>query len=139
MRHSRRPGAGLSVLLLLLVCAYLNAGSEWMRELKGTLKTVEDFATRGRPLYSPPWRVLQLYVSQDGDEHLFFEYTRMVLGESVDARYVAGNPQAGLEASEAQVAARFPADGKLQLPYRDVHTCAAASCRSWCCSSRAVR
>lgn len=66
----------------------------------------------------------------------------MVLGESVDARYVAGHTQGSLEASDAQVAAvaaRFPADGKLQLPYRDVHTCAAASCRSWCCSSRAMR
>lgn len=114
----KRPlAAGLAIAALL---GWFSAGAEWMREEKGRIRDAEGFARRARVLLWPPWRTLQFYVSHDGDEHLYFEWTRLILGERADLGYIAANTMGDVAANRRnldEVTRRLPG---VRLPYRDV-------------------
>lgn len=103
---------GLTLLLLL----FFNSGAEWIRVAKGQLRSGRDLVTRG--LVWPPWRVLQLYVSHDSDEHLFFEYTRLMLGEPADLDYIAAANHGDTPAIKKQLEEKFPPLPKGRFPFR---------------------
>ena len=103
---------GLSIVLLI----FFNSGSDWMRAEKGHIRGGGDLITRG--FVWPPWRALQLYVSHDSDEHLFFEYTKLILGEPADLHYIAAANLGNTAAIEAQLQQKFAARPGGHSPYR---------------------
>lgn len=103
---------GLSIVILI----FFNSGSDWMRAEKGHIRGGGDLVTRG--FVWPPWRALQLYVSHDSDEHLFFEYTKLILGEPADLHYIAAANLGDTAAIEEQLRQKFAARPGGHSPYR---------------------
>lgn len=100
--------------------AYFNAGAEWIREEKARLSSAPDMAARIKRLLWPPWRAAQLYVSHDSDEHLFFENTRLILGEQADLNFIAQQSLGDVSAVLADLRYRTQGPAHMRLPYRDV-------------------
>ncbi len=118
MERIRRLGRGSwrYVGLILLLLVFYNSGAEWIRVQKPQLRSAQDLVTQG--LVWPPWRALQLYVSHDSDEHLFFEYTRLILGEEADLDYIAAANHGDTQAIKAQLRQKFPPLTGRRFPYR---------------------
>ena len=53
-----------------------------------------------------------------GDEHLFFEYTRLILGEEADLDYIAAANHGDTQAIKAQLRQKFPPLTGRRFPYR---------------------
>lgn len=100
--------------------AYFNSGAEWIREEKTHLASASDLAERTKRLLWPPWRAAQLYVSHDSDEHLFFELTRLILGEQPDLEFIAQQSLGDVQAVRADLRHRIQGPARVRLPYRDV-------------------
>jgi hypothetical protein len=109
IRHTPR---WLVVLCLLL--AWFNWGIEDLR-----LGHVPDLKSHPLAVVSPPWWPLRAYVSRSGDEQVYFEDSRLVLGEDADLRYLAGKRQGDIEKDLADFQARVRPGPALRLPYRD--------------------
>lgn len=85
------------------------------------LHSVEDVSRVYRRLIWPPQQILRTYVSAEDDVHLYFEYTRVILGEQPDAAYIA-SWQATSDPRDIQALQRaLTKKSGLRLPYRDVH------------------
>jgi hypothetical protein len=117
-RSARRWMIGVIVLL-----AWFNAGSDFFRAQKNAIHSFDDVLERKWVFLWPPWAPLIAFVSHDTDEHLYYEYTRAILGEEADLNQIAGqhhgaNMEVGLRELRERFA-RVPA-GKWRLPYRDV-------------------
>lgn len=91
-----------------------------MRAEKGRLRSAEDVISRGKALFWPPWRVLQLYVSHDSDERLYYEFSRLILGEEPDQAFIAGQFMGDTKATMEGLRAQIRPGGRIRLPYRDV-------------------
>src|SRR5579885_3305516 len=78
-----------SLLLLCGLLALFCARDERMRRDMQEIRTPQDLQQRWRGLLWPPWRALQAYVSIDDDVHLYYEYSRVILGEEADCAYIA--------------------------------------------------
>lgn len=113
-RLGRWSGRYLGLIFVLLL--FYNSGAEWMRVQKGQVRSGHDLVTRG--MVWPPWRALQLYVSHDSDEHLFFEYTRLILGEEADLDYIAAANHGDTQAIKEQLRQKFPPLPSRRFPYR---------------------
>jgi hypothetical protein len=99
-------GGPLAVCLLL---AWFNCGSEHLRR----------FVDSSPGALWPPWKILQIYVSNDGEEHYYYEYSRLVLGETPDVEYMASKQRGDLAKSRAEFVARVRPGPGLRMPYRD--------------------
>lgn len=108
------------LLLLIATFVYFNAGADWMRAEKGRIKSGSDFAERASRLFWPPWRGFQLYVSHESDEHLYFEFSRLILGEDADLGHIARQTMGDTNANLTDLQARVKPGPGLRLPYRDV-------------------
>jgi hypothetical protein len=117
VHRARRWQLGVIVLLF-----WFNAGTDFFRAQKAAIHSFDDALARKWVFLWPPWAPVLAFVSHDTDEHLYFEYTRAILGESADLGYIAqqhhGDVAASLRDLEARMA-RAPATG-WRLPYRDV-------------------
>ncbi len=107
------------LILTLGLLVYYNSGAEWMRIEKSRIKSAADLITADRSFVWPPWRALQLYVSHDSDEHLFFEISRLVLGETYDLRYFVKDEKGVSEQDRAALRQKLSARSGIHLPYRD--------------------
>lgn len=108
------------LFLAVGLIAYFNSGAEWIREEKTHLTSAADLGERMNRLLWPPWRAAQLYVSHDSDEHLFFEITRLILGEDADLNYIAQQSLGDVQGVLADLRYRTQQSTGLRLPYRDV-------------------
>jgi len=104
---SGRSRGWLYLALTIVLLIFYNSGSDWIRAEKSHIRSGSDLVSRG--LVWPPWRALQLYVSHDSDEHLFFEYSRLILGEPADLHYIAAANLGDTAAIEQQLKDRFAA------------------------------
>lgn len=122
MPPGSRPFSRLAPPLLLIfgLLIYYQMGADWMRAEKGRLRSAEDVMTRGKALFWPPWRVLQLYVSHDSDERLYYEFSRLILGEEPDQAFIAGQFMGDTKATMEGLRAQIRPGGRIRLPYRDV-------------------
>lgn len=115
-----RLGPGLwrwrYVGLTLFLLFFYNSGAEWIRVEKTRVRSGHELIERG--LVWPPWRALQLYVSHDSDEHLFFEYSRLILGEAADLDYIAAANLGDTQAIKQQLQQKFPQRSGRRFPYR---------------------
>jgi hypothetical protein len=101
-------------LLLFLLLAWFNWGIEDLRQ-----GHVPDIKSHPLLVLSPPWWPLRAYVSRSGDEQLYFEDSKLLLGEEADLRYIASKRQGNLEDDVRDVEARVRPGAGLRLPYRD--------------------
>jgi len=115
--RARRWQLGVVVIL-----CWFNAGTDFFRAEKAAIHSFDDVLARKWVFLWPPWAPVLAFVSHDTDEHLYFEYTRAILGEAADLPYIAqqhhGDVAAGLRDLEQRLA-RAPSTG-WRLPYRDV-------------------
>ena len=65
-------------------------------------------------------RQFQLYVSHESDEHLYFEFSRLILGEDADLGHIARQTMGDTNANLTDLQARVKPGPGLRLPYRDV-------------------
>jgi hypothetical protein len=109
----------IGVVLLLV---WFNAGTDFFRAQKASIHSFDDVLDKKWLFVWPPWAPVLAFVSHDTDEHLYFEYTRAILGEAADLGHIAqqhhGDVAAGLRDLEERIA-RAPSTG-WRLPYRDV-------------------
>ncbi len=77
------------LLLLLGLLSLYCCRHEPTRQIFQQLHTVEDVRRLGKQLVWPPWQLVRSYVSVEDDVHLYFEYTRVILGEDPDSAYIA--------------------------------------------------
>jgi len=110
--RSRLAPKWLVVLVLLL--AWFNWGLEDLR-----LGHVPDIRSHPLTAVSPPWWPLRAYVSRSGDEQLYFEDTRLALGEDADLAYLAGKRQGDAAKELADFQAKVRPGPGLRVPYRD--------------------
>lgn len=104
------------MLLSLYCCRH-----EPTRQIMQNLHSVEDVRRVYRDLLWPPPQILRTYVSAEDDVHLYYEYTRVILGEEPDAAYIA-SWQATSDPRHIQALQRaLTQKSGLRLPYRDVH------------------
>jgi uncharacterized membrane protein len=108
----RRVPKWLVVLCLLL--AWFNWGIEDLR--KGH---VPDIGAHPLLAVSPPWWPLRAYVSRSGDEEVYFEDSRLLLGESADLEYLARKRQGDFATDLRDVAAGVRPGSAPRVPYRD--------------------
>lgn len=111
-----RPLYGL-LLLLTLYCAR----HEPTRQLMQDLHSIEDVQRVYRRLIWPPWQTLRTYVSAEDDVHLYFEYTRVILGETPDVAYIASWQATSDPRDISALGRALTHKSGLRLPYRDVH------------------
>jgi hypothetical protein len=110
--HIRRTPRWLVVLCLLL--AWFNWGIEDLR-----LGHVPDIKNHPLSVVSPPWWPLRAYVSRSGDEEVYFEDSRLLLGEDANLQYLAGKRQGDAAKNLAELTAKVRAGPAPRLPYRD--------------------
>jgi len=103
------------LLALFAVAAFFNAGSDEMRALKPHVRSAADLA----PVFARPWLLASLYVSNDSDEHLYYEYSRIVLGEDADIEYLIQNSMGDREGKRARLVAGIRPGQRYHVPYRD--------------------
>jgi hypothetical protein len=108
----RRVPKWLVVLCLLL--AWFNWGIEDLR-----LGHVPDVGAHPLLAVSPPWWPLRAYVSRSGDEEVYFEDSRLLLGEDADLEYLAKKRQGDLQKDLADLTARVRPGPLPRVPYRD--------------------
>lgn len=101
----RRAAAPLALLLALL--SFFCMKDDGTRRALLQVRSGADFARLGGELLWPPWRALLAYVSIDDDVHLYYEHSRVVLGEEADAAYIAGRRGDATEADVALVRAEL--------------------------------
>ena len=108
----RRVPRWLVVLCLLL--AWFNWGIEDLR-----LGHVPDLKSHPFAAVSPPWWPLRAYVSRSGDEEVYFEDSRLLLGEDADLAYLAKKRQGDFEKDLADLTSKVRPGSSFRLPYRD--------------------
>jgi hypothetical protein len=111
-KTERRASRWLVVLCLLL--AWFNWGIEDLR--KGH---VPDLKAHPFLAVSPPWWPLRAYVSRSGDEQVYFEDSRLALGEDADLAYLAGKKQGDVAKSLKDLEEAVRPGPAIRLPYRD--------------------
>jgi hypothetical protein len=108
------------LLVLATVVVWFNASSEPLRQILTANPGGQGVWQKRQELFWPPWRILQLPVTHDSDEHLYYEYSRVLLGKPADLRLVAslhgGDVDQALDRLEKQVRQRTG----IHLPYRDL-------------------
>ena len=97
------------LLLLGLALAWFNSGLESLRT--GELDPIE--------LLSRPWLALRDYASRDGDERLYWEYSRLALGQAADLDYLAEKRLGDAARNRQEIASLIRPGPGLRLPYRD--------------------
>ncbi len=102
------------LLLLCVALAWFNWGDESLRT--GGL---DRLAQNPRELFSPPWLALRAFVSRDGDERLYWEYSRLALGQEADLDYLAEKRLGDAAGNRQDIASRIRPGPGLRLPYRD--------------------
>jgi hypothetical protein len=108
----------LAVFIAILV--WFDAGQERLRIEKANIKSVEDVLMRLDRFLWPPWIAPLAFVSHNSDEQLFFEYSRMMLGEDADLPFIAEEQHGNYDdhlAGLRRLAAEHPG---VKLPYRDL-------------------
>ena len=108
------------LLLLLGLLSLYCCRHEPTRQIFAQLRTVEDVQRMGKALVWPPWQLLRSYVSVEDDVHLYFEYTRVILGEDPDAAYIASWQATNDPRYVRQLHRGLTHKSGLRLPYRDV-------------------
>lgn len=113
MQKLRLPKGFIAVCVLL---AWFNWGSEDIRN--GSLDALKEHPLG---IFVPPWLPLRAYVthSKNDDDHLYWEYTRLTLGEEADVDYLAHKRQGDPERNYFEIAAQIRDGPGLRLPYRD--------------------
>lgn len=102
---------------LLLICAlfvWFNAGVEEWR-----LGHWGEIAEHPARILWPPWQPLRAYVSRESDERLYFEYSRLILGEEPNLDYLSMKQQGDPERNRRELEPRIRKGPGLRLPYRD--------------------
>jgi glycosyl transferase family 87 len=102
------------LVLLCLALAWFNWGLESLRT--GGLDRLAQNPTE---LFSPPWLALRAFVSRDGDERLYWEYSRLALGQQADLDYLAEKRLGDAARDRQDIASRVRPGPRLRLPYRD--------------------
>ena len=90
------------------------------RQIIQKLRTVEDVQRVYRQLIWPPWQLLRTYVSAEDDVHLYYEYTRVILGEIPDSAYIASWQATNDPRFISELHQALTRKQGLRLPYRDV-------------------
>ena len=108
----RRVPKWLVILCLLL--AWFNWGIEDLR-----LGHVPDLRAHPLLAVSPPWWPLRAYVSRSGDEEVYFEDSRLLLGEDADLEYLAKKRQGDFAKDLADLTAKVRPGSAPRVPYRD--------------------
>ncbi|MFL5302806.1 MAG: glycosyltransferase 87 family protein [Anaeromyxobacteraceae bacterium] len=107
---ARVPSILASLVVLGVTLAWFNSGIEAVRNASW-----EDLQRHPELVLRPPWNLLRAFASRDGDEHLYYEYSRLALGEAADLDYVARRHQ-----GEGEALRRIVRSGPgSRLPYRD--------------------
>ena len=102
---------------LLLLCAlfvWFNAGVEEWR-----LGHWGEIAEHPARILWPPWQPLRAYVSRESDERLYFQYSRLILGEEPDLDYLARKRQGDPEKNRRELAPLIRQGPGMRMPYRD--------------------
>jgi len=102
------------LVVLCLALAWFNWGIEDLRQ-----GHVPDIKAHPLLVVTPPWWPLRAYVSRSGDEQVYFEDSRLTLGEEADLRYLAGKRQGDTDRALADLTARVRPGPALRMPYRD--------------------
>ena len=102
------------LLLLGVALAWFNWGLESLRT--GGL---DRLAQNPSELLSSPWLALRAFVSRDGDERLYWEYSRLALGQEADLDYLAEKRLGDAARNRQDIASRIRPGPGLRLPYRD--------------------
>ena len=102
------------LLLLCGVLAWFNWGLESLRT--GGL---DRLAENPIELFSPPWTALRAFVSRDGDERLYWEYSRLALGQEPDLDLLAEKRLGDVARNRRDIASRIRPGPGPRLPYRD--------------------
>jgi len=107
-------------LLFLAILVWFDSGQEWLRNEKNNIKSVEDVRLHIDRFLWPPWVAPLAFVSHVSDEQLFYEYTRVMLGEAADLSFIA-HQQLGDYEQQLAGMRKLDADhpGR-KLPYRDL-------------------
>lgn len=108
------------LLLLLGLLSLYCCRHEPTRQIFQQLHTVEDVRRLGKQLVWPPWQLVRSYVSVEDDVHLYFEYTRVILGENPDSAYIASWLATNDPRYVRQLHQGLTSKRGLRLPYRDV-------------------
>jgi hypothetical protein len=106
----KRAAIARSLAALAVVLFWFNTGIEAVRTASW-----DDLKANPSMVLWPPWNVLRAYVSREGDDHLYYEYTRLLLGQDADAAYIARRHQTDAESVRRGVSP----GGRPRLPYRD--------------------
>lgn len=107
--------------LLLLLLSLYSCRHEPTRQIMQNLHSLEDVQRVYRRLLWPPWQIPRTYVSAEDDVHLYFEYTRVILGEEPDAAYIASWQATSDPREISRLQRALTHKSGLRLPYRDVH------------------
>ncbi len=103
-----------AVLPICIVLAWFNWGIEEFR-----LGNLGDIPQHPLSLFSPPWLPLRAYASRNGDEKLFWQYSKLTLGEAPDLDYLASKKQGNAEQNRIDIEKQISTKPGLRLPYRD--------------------
>lgn len=106
-------------VLLAVLCLYC-CRHDPTRQIIQKLRTVEDVQRVYRQLIWPPWQLVRTYVSAEDDVHLYFEYTRVILGEEPDSAYIASWQATNDPRFISELHQALTRKKGLRLPYRDV-------------------
>jgi len=96
---------------LILILAWFNWGDEGIRHGQ-----IPDLKAHPLLVFSPPWWPLRAYVSRTGDEEVYFEDSRLALGEDANLEYLASKSQAPLSESLPALKARVRPGPGLRVP-----------------------
>lgn len=109
-----------SLVVLLGVLSLYCCRHEPTRQTFQSLHTVQDVQRVYRQLIWPPWQLVRTYVSVEDDVHLYFEYTRVILGEIPDSAYIASWQATNDPRFISELHHALTRKSGLRLPYRDV-------------------
>jgi hypothetical protein len=104
-----RKAPGLLTLVAILV--WFNCGDERLR--------ISGLDAVARQAGTAPWLLVRAFVSRDGDERLYWEYSRLALGAEPDLDYLALKRLGDRARNRQQIASRIRPGPGWRLPYRD--------------------